>query len=631
MGTARCGELEVSMASTFFGLNIGKTGLFAYQSALDTTSHNITNTETEGYSRQVMGLQASKPISVNSTYGMAGTGVDITGVTQQRDIYYDLKYWKNNTMYGEYSTKSYYMNEIENHFNEISVDGFTTTYNKLNDSLKELQKNPSSLTVRTQVINYAKSLTEYFTSVAENMKSVQGECNFEIRNQVNQINSTSKQIAAITKQINTLEVNGGVANDLRDQRALLIDELSKIANVTVTEKKVGTANVGVTSYVVRMNGGTLVDGNESYELSLVPRADKINQNDIDGLYDIVWFNGQSFNTNNDLLGGSLQALFEVRDGNNQYNLTGTTNVNSGDTSVTLTDTNINTVEKLNIPETGVITVGNREYAYLGFEVSKDEATGNFQYTFQLKDEVKADASNMKASIGESIDYKGIPYYMTKLNEFVRTFAGAFNEVERKGVDLKGNAGTDFFTAMNKVSGREYTFGPLKGSEDYDYYDFGSFNSQTGSYYEEIQDNEPFYGSYYFMTASNFTINSNIMSDPNLMTTTSNLANGVESNNIVDDLINLQNNKLMFDTGTPAGFFQTMIAEIGIDSDKANTFSDSQSNILKAISNQRLSVSGVDVDEEAMNLIRYQNAYNLSAKVITTMNEIYDKLINYMGV
>jgi flagellar hook-associated protein 1 FlgK len=88
---------------------------------------------------------------------------------------------------------------------------------------------------------------------------------------------------------------------------------------------------------------------------------------------------------------------------------------------------------------------------------------------------------------------------------------------------------------------------------------------------------------------------------------------------------------MFDTGAPDGFFQTTVAEIGIDTEKATTFSDSQSNILESIKNQRLSVSGVDVDEEAMNLVRYQNAYSLSAKVITTMNQIYDKLINEMGV
>lgn len=617
------------MGSTFFGLNIGQTGLYAYQSALDTTAHNITNTETEGYTRQVMSQQAGKALQVNSSYGMAGTGVSVTGTKQLRDDYYDIKYWKNNSMFGEYNSKSHYMTEVENCFNDISVDGFTTTFNQLYTSLQELQKNPASLTVRTQVVNYVESLTEYFNSSSRNLKGIQGECNFEIRNLVEQVNSTSQQIAALTKQINTLEVSGGTANDLRDQRALLIDELSEIANVTVTEKVVGAA-IGVTSYVVKLDGVTLVDGSNSFGLEVVPREQKLNQNDIDGLYDIVWENGQKFNIRSQTLGGSLQALFEVRDGNNQFNLQGKTQAEAGDTFITVTNANINAVEKLNIPEMGKIVVGNREYNYTGFEVTRDIDNGNFIYTFELEDSVTVDAIDERVMIGDSINYKGIPYYMGQLNEFARTFAKAFNDIHRTGVDLDGKAGTDIFNATNKVNGRNYTFGPLKGSDDYDYYDFNTFNSQTGGYFEEIPENEPLYGSYYFMTAENFTVSKDMLLNPRMFATSTDVVNGSENNDVVDKLIALKDDKMLFKQGAPDGFFQTLVAEIGIDTNKANTFSDSQSNILDTIKNQRLAISGVDIDEEAMNLVRYQNAYNLSAKVITVMDEIYDKLINYMG-
>jgi flagellar hook-associated protein 1 FlgK len=621
---------DIWMSSTFFGLNIGQTGLYAYQAALDTTAHNITNTETEGYTRQVVNQTAGKALQVNSSYGMAGTGVNVTGVTQLRENYYDMKYWKNNTLYGEYSNKSHYMTEVENYFNDISVEGFTTAYNSMYDSLQELQKNPASLTVRTQVINYAQSLTEYFNSVATNLKGIQEECNFEIRNQVDQLNSKSQQIAALTKQINTLEVSGGVANDLRDQRALLVDELSQIANISVTEKKVGAAGVGVTSYVIKIDGVTLVDGAISNKLKVVPRTSKYNQSDIDGLYDIVWENGQKFSSRSETLGGTLQALLEVRDGNNQFNLRGSVNAAAGDTHIIMTDTNVNSVEKLNIPETGTVTVGNREYAYTGFEVTTDTENGNFIYTFELEDPVIVDAIGEQAAVGESIDYKGIPYYMNQMNEFARTFAQAFNDIHRSGVDLNGKGGEDFFTATNKISGRHYTFGPLADSDDYDYYDSSTFNSQTGGYYEEIPEDQPLYGSYYFLTAGNFTVNLKLQQDPNLLVTGSNVTDGSENNDIVDKLIALKDDKMLFKQGAPDGFFQTLVAEIGIDTSKANTFSEGQSNILDTIRNQRLSVSGVDVDEEAMNLVRYQNAYNLSAKVVTVMDEIYDKLINYMG-
>lgn len=617
------------MASTFFGLNIGQTGLYAYQAALDTTAHNISNAETDGYSRQVMEQQAGKALKMNSTYGMAGTGVSVAGVEQKREEYYDTKYWKNSTLYGEYSGKSYYMNEIESYFNEVSVEGFTTTFNSVTESLQELQKNPSSLTVRTQVTNFAKSFTEYFNSLSENMQNIQGECNFEIRNKVDQVNSCGQQIAALTKQINTLEVTGGTANDLRDQRALLVDELSEIVNISVSERTVG-AGIGVTSYVVKIDGITLVDDSNNNTLEVVPRENKANQNDIDGLYDITWQNGQEFDMRSPSLGGSLQALLEVRDGNNRFNLQGTIYAEAGDNFVTMTDTNINSVEKLNIPETGTITVGNRNYNYTGFEVTKDVDTGNFIYTFELEDTVAVDAVNESSSIGESINYKGIPYYMDQLNEFVRTYAKAFNDIHKTGEDLNGNAGLDFFNATSKVSGRDYTYGPAVGSDDYDYYDFNTFNSQTGGYYEEIPDDQPLYGSYYFMTAGNFTVSEDLMSDPKRVAASSDVTNGTEENDIVDKLLALKDDKMLFKQGAPDGFFQTLVAEIGIDTGKASTFSESQSNILDTITNQRLSVSGVDVDEEAMNLVRYQNAYNLSAKVISVMDEIYDKLINYMG-
>jgi flagellar hook-associated protein 1 len=618
------------MSSTFFGLNIGQTGLYAYQSALDTTAHNISNAETEGYTRQVMEQKAGKALKVNSSYGMAGTGVSVAGVVQKREQYYDLKYWKNNTLFGEYSAKSYYMNEIESYFNEISVEGFTTTFNSMYDSLQELSKDPSSLNVRTQVVNYAKSFAEYFNSLSVNMKSIQEECNFEIRNKVDQINSCAQQIAALTKQINTLEVTGGMANDLRDQRALLVDELSEIANISVTEKKVG-AGFGVTSYVVKLDTVTLVDDSNFNTLKVVPREAKVNQNDVEGLYEIQWDNGQNFNMRSASLGGTLQALLEVRDGNNQFNLQGKVNAEAGDNFVTMINSNINAIEKLNIPETGIITVDNRNYKYTGFEVVKDSSDGSFIYTFELEDTVAVDAIEASARIGESINYKGIPYYMEQMNEFVRTFTKAFNDIHRTGQDLEGDSGMDFFSAKHKVNGRDYTFGPLLDSDDYEYYDFDTFNSQTGGYYEPVPDDEPLYGSYYFMTASNITVSDELIRNAYKLATTTDITNGIEANDIVEKLIALKDNKKVFEQGTPEGFFRTLVAEIGIDTSKAASFADSQSNILDTITNQRLSVSGVDVDEEAMNLVRYQNAYNLSAKVISVMDEIYDRLINYMGV
>lgn len=587
------------MPSTFFGLNIGASGLYTYQAALNTTFHNISNIETKGYTRQVMGQKAGVPQRVNNTYGMAGTGVVVTGVQQIRDEYYDIKFWKNQTILGNYEKKDYYMKNIQSYFNEFNVRGYVESSNAMNNSLQGLSTDPSSLTKRTEVNNYAKSVTEYFNYMATSLEGIQEQANFEVKNQVSRINSIASQIAALVKQINILESNGGTANDLRDERALLIDELSTIADVSVSEFNVGDG-VGVTTYEVKLNGNTLVDSTEYNTLKVVPREEKVNETDIDGLYDIVWNSGQTFHGRSALLGGSLKAILEVRDGNNLENFKGKATGVEGTNTITVDDSNINAIEKLNIAREGILTVGNKTYAYDGFEVDYDTSTGKPTYTFTLKETLTEDVSG-NASIGESINYKGIPHYMAQLNELVRTYARRFNEVHKQGEDLSGNRGLDYFNGTHPTTGDNYVF------------------------------DDTIANGYYNLTAKNFTINSEVMKDPTKLALAKKVVDGVEDKGNLDELMALANDKNMFKQGTPASFLHALVGEVGVDAKKAEDFAKSQEDILHMIQNQRLSISGVDMEEEGMYLVRFQHAWNLSAKVISVMDEICNKLINEMAV
>ena len=137
----------------------------------------------------------------------------------------------------------------------------------------------------------------------------------------------------------------------------------------------------------------------------------------------------------------------------------------------------------------------------------------------------------------------------------------------------------------------------------------------------------YYASYYFITVDNFCSDGVVIGQK--VPTGTDVVNGMKSDSPGN--ISYKNRQSLFKQGEAGGFMHTLVAEIGIDSKKSSNFYESQDNILKAITNQRLSVSGVDIDEEAMSLIRFQNAYNLSSKVISIMDEIYDRLINYMGV
>ena len=618
------------MPSTFFGLDIGTSGLHTYQAALNTTAHNITNTRTEGYSRQQVNRQAKDPIAVAQRYGMVGTGVTANKISQIRDEYYDLKYRSANTINGEYDSRAYYLKNLQNFLNELKDGGFNTNFKNLFNGMSEVEKNPTSKSARAQMVNQAYALTEYFNNVSENLKNTQNEVNFNIKNTVDTINSYADQIATLTKQINMIEVTGGFANDLRDQRNLLVDKLSELANVSVKEERIGEALngelSGVTHYTVKINGGYLVNNYEASKLDVYPRDYINNQNDVDGLYDVKWADGQGFSTHNSHLGGKLGALFEMRDGNNMSSLKcKVKEAFEGDTEITLEDTNINSVEDMNFPPKGRITVGSEEYEYTGFDVKveKDDDTGlaKFKYTFKLKENkpITRDISEddkVTAKIGEQVNFKGIPYYLGQLNTFVRKFSKEFNEIHKTGVDLEGNKGKDFFNGVDIATGENYKF-KVPGAEDEDGNEITEFSSEDETYYR--------------LTAHNYSVTREVREKPSLIAAASTITNGIENTDVMKKLENLQKDRSMFNQGKPEEFYQSLTSDIGVGTKTAEIFSKNQAIMVKSINNQRLSISGVDTEEEAMDLVKFKNCYDLSAKVITVMNEIYNKLINEMAV
>jgi flagellar hook-associated protein 1 FlgK len=140
-------------------------------------------------------------------------------------------------------------------------------------------------------------------------------------------------------------------------------------------------------------------------------------------------------------------------------------------------------------------------------------------------------------------------------------------------------------------------------------------------------------SYYRLTAKNFSVLSAIEKDPSLLATKYREGDGVEQVDLLKDLKNMANDKtkMSFRGATASEFLQCMLSDVALNASNANTFQESYSNIASSIDNQRLSISGVDEDEEAVNLVKYQNAYNLASKMIQTFTEIYDRLILETGV
>ena len=639
------------MPSQFFGLNIAYTGLLASNAAMNTTSNNIANVQTEGYSRQQVTQQASNALRVFQTYGCAGAGVETLAIERIRDEFYDGRFWDNNAQLGEYDMKQYYMQQLETYFDDDGKStGFKTIFDQLMiTGMQALLKDPNSATAKSQFVGYAGALTEYFNGMAGNLEKVQKDINQEIKLKVDQINSLAGEIASLNKQINTIELAGTKANELRDRRTLLIDELSKILDVVVKETPIIDANnenreTGANRYMVKIAGGQmLVDGSDYNGLECVARTsyEKVNQTDIDGLYEVYWADGQKFNLYNASMGGDLAGLIQMRDGNNgenftgQVTATGTTTTADGKThdtvTVKVTKAYLQDLNKCNLSDQGgILDLGNQEFYYDSWEYTCEyDANGNatYSYTFTLSDSEKNprgitnDRVGKKAEIGTDLSYQGIPYYMNQMNEWIRTFSQKFNDILTSGYSGSGDPGVKMFTGNKATSSEQFLLDDA--AKRYD-----KQEKKNSKVTVKVNDD-----SYYRLTAKNFDILDAMEQDPSLMANRKNASDGVEQNDLLNDLKNLatDKSKMSFRGCNASEFLQCILSDVALNASRANTFYASFKDISNTIDNQRISISGVDEDEEAVNLVKYQNGYNLASKMIQTLTEIYDRLILETGV
>lgn len=611
-----------------FGLHIGSSALSSFQVATNTTANNIANVKTTGYTRQEATLQAKDAINVTARYGSVGTGVTVTSIKQQRDLYYDNKYWENNACYGRYEQKLYYMDQIQNYFkdNGSSVKGFSSVFSQMFSDLDTLRSKPSDKTVRNQFISSAQSLCTYFNQMSDNLSKLQDDCNEEIRNNVDKINSISEKISLLNKEINQIETGTGVeASSLRDERANLIDSLSKIVNVSYNETEVQNTNgdnLGGTNFSLYINGEKVVEGKDYRKLICESSKTKNNQTDNDDMYKIYWEDTKmEFSATAGTAGGSLKALFEVRDGDNLENFKG--KVTKADSySLTVENISIDNIKSLNLPDKdGKITVNNISYSYDSWEAQVD-AQGNIKsVTFNLsKDKAIADPEKTVAegyllNAGSAINARGIPYYMTQLNEFVRNFSEMFNQIESKGQNLNGDTPPTFFEAITNTA-KVYDFSESEAYSKLPDGQTATINSSSNTYYR--------------MTAANFSVNKDVMNDVSLFATSTDYVK-TDSCDIVDELKKLQSEKTVYRGDKAESFLETIISNVSVDTEKAETYNKLYSNLEQTIANQRTSVSGVDEDEEALNLVKFQYSYNMASKIISVMNQMLDKLINDTGV
>lgn len=521
------------MNSAFFEFNVATSALFTAKNSLSVVSNNIANSSVKGYSRQVAQTRSSIPLPGTCGVGMIGTGSEVYGIEQIRDFYLDKKYWEEQATYGEYSEKNDQLELVETIFDELSTSGISASVESFFDSITNLTFDSNDTTYRTSVINIASAFVDTINSYSESLKSQQRDINDEIETVVKRINAISDQVSALNKEIFYQEIDGNKANELRDERALLIDELSKYVNTEV--KEISSENGK--KFMVLINGQTLVSHFDNEKLNCVARDSNsaLDKDDAPGLYDLAWSGGGSFGTSG--LSGTLKGLFDVRDGN-------------------------------------VISVANN--------------TPGVQ------------------------NYKGIPYYVDRLNTLVQTIARAFNEGKYlDGTDIEGIDG--------HINGYD-----AEGNQGNLFF---SYKGEDGTVVED-----PAAVDYSQITASNFSMSDLIMKDSKrLAASTSGSTLDKSNNEVILQFTTVRTLGTLFKEGNVFDFMNGVSTELAIDKRQSDNFEDFYEELTTATDNQRVSVSGVSLNEELTEMIKNQQLFVASSKLIQSISKVYDTLINQLGL
>jgi len=284
---------------SFRGLSIGVSAVFANQRALDVTGHNISNVNTAGYTRQIISnsnaFYQKLGHSGNGKVMQVGYGVDVQEIRQYRDEFLDNKYKKEKTGLGYWEERYSSVRELETIFSDNSEDGLQEVMNNFWNSWEQLSKPTGGLTTRAMVKENAIAFVETVKNMDTMLLNFRKSKDKEIIDNAARINEIAKEFATLNLDIKKIESHGVTANDLRDRRNLLIDELSGLAKIQIIEG----------DYInVSLEGRLLVEGSRYEQIKTVPDTGN------SGFVRLVWEidNGSLY-----ISGGSINSSFESRD------------------------------------------------------------------------------------------------------------------------------------------------------------------------------------------------------------------------------------------------------------------------------------------------------------------------------
>ncbi len=482
-------------------LNIGKSGLFASKRAMSTTSHNIANANTDGFSRQEVRQETSFTLPEGNY--VLGTGTQIQSIKRQHDELVEKKLNNSLTSNNFDKERSLQLSHVEEIFNEVNSEGMNKVLNRFFNSMRELSNQPENETIRSVVKENAKIVVGDFHRIQANLDDVRAGINKKIALAVDDINGLTKTIAKLNKEINIEEVTDSTANDLRDQRDRAIRTLADYFPIHTHVDDEG-------QYVVNVEGlGSLVSGGLNQELK-VGSSVKSGENSADkGDVEVYFSARQSINISENLKGGALGALLKTRN----------------------------------------------------------------EDIVQLEKQV---------------------------DELAHGLVHATNAIHRRGyanhpvpTDAQGNPIPN--AAGRQVTGLNFFKEPLDMKRAAEYIDLS----------DEVKED------------------------------VNNIATALEANKPGDNRIALAISKLQHEkvlangTTTFEEQYLKSVGHIGLQAGKAKINEEQSGGILAQAKSVKERLAGVSLDEEAANMIRYQNAYEASAKIMKASDDMFKAVLNLL--
>ncbi len=619
------------MAGSFAGIELGKRSLMAHTTQISTAGHNISNADTEGYSRQRVKVTTADPLyrpdlERAMTPGQIGQGTTVESIERVRDSLLDARIVTQSNEQSYWSTREKYFSMIEGVYNEPDDISVRSNMDKFWESWQELSLYPDSDAARQSVVSRGESLSNSINQQYKSLRAISDQVNSDIKATVQQVNDYARQIADLNAEIVRVEGLGDNPNDLLDRRDLLVDKLAALVNVSVSGDDPD-------EFMVHTGGQILIQGGVARQIELELPVDN------NSYYNLVWSDtgDEAF-----FKRGSLGALVELRDSDLRdliQNLD-TMTVNFSDL---VNDIHRNAVGKNNV--TGLDFFTQHEFV--------ENVNGNFDRNgdgvedtsliFRITGTNRLDRAQQVGLEG-TMTLSGhdgnitVRYYATdtvedvinRINDSdgeVKAYLDRNNNLVLKGTTAKDKGNPDFVIRHVEDSGMFLTgyAGILSGSGA-----GGAFDFNRADAVYSLADAQ-FAVSPISHPAEYIEVNPRVRRD--IQSVVAGFANTQGYSDPGDsraavEIASIRNTRIMVGSEkTFDDYFADTVTEVGLKGEQAENQLASQNSIMQDLKDFRDSISGVNIDEELADIIKFQHGYNAAAKFINIQDELLDTLIN----